>query len=319
MPPRIPLPFFTSPRVITTSVPRFVSSTSKPNLTNAGPSTTPTSPRQPAVGSSTERGNGTGDSKAKRQPVGPLPRPLGVRNPPSSVPKTWAQRKEELLDDERHKAKRKALVKEATQGYFHDYNRAKVVGGGKLWIAPNVLIREDKALYFPDIEGRSLLGSSTHTTDLMRGKTTLVSVITTRLSEEHEQSFVQPVLEDVAGHPDFNFVQINHQENKLKSMLISFLTSSLKRTIPEERWGSYLLAGGEWSQRDLKYPLGIENKLLGYVYLVDPNLKIRWAGCGQATPEEAQALRRATAVLLGRMKGVHVPLDARDSNEKDKA
>jgi len=33
--------------------------------------------------------------------------------------------------------------KEASQGYFHDYNLARKANGGKLWIAPPVLIRED--------------------------------------------------------------------------------------------------------------------------------------------------------------------------------
>ncbi|WVF72652.1 hypothetical protein IAT40_007470 [Kwoniella sp. CBS 6097] len=306
MPPRIPLRSLTSvsaTRSLSSSLPRFIPSAPGPS-SKAGPST-PTPPARKGIEKR------TGDEKPKRQPVGPgpLPRPLGIKAVPTAKAKSWNQLKQELMDDERHREKRKALVKEATQGYFHDYNRAKVAGGGKLWIAPNVLIKDERALHFPNIEGRSLLGKDTHTTDLLRGKTTIVSIITTRLSEEHEQSFVQPVLEDVAGHPDFNFLQINHQDNKLKSMLISFLTSSLKRTVPEERWGSYLLARGEWPERDLKQPLGIENKLLGYIYLVDPNLKIRWAGCGQATREEAQALRRATAVLLGRMKGVHVPLN----------
>lgn len=75
--------------------------------------------------------------------VPPLSRPLGSTKQPTSVPKTWAQKKEELLDRDRHKAKRKALLKEASQGYFHDYNLAKKANGGKLWIAPPVLIRED--------------------------------------------------------------------------------------------------------------------------------------------------------------------------------
>ncbi len=48
-------------------------------------------------------------------------------------------------------------------------------------------------------------------------------------------------------------------------------------------------------------PLGMENKLLGYVFLIDSNLKIRWAGCGTAQPKETDDLRRATAVLMARM------------------
>jgi ATPase complex subunit ATP10 len=46
----------------------------------------------------------------------------------------------------------------------------------------------------------------------------------------------------------------------------------------------------------------MENKLLGYVFLVDHNLKIRWAGCGPATPKETEDLRTATAVLMRRMQ-----------------
>ena len=38
-----------------------------------------------------------------------LPRPLGVREPPSSQPKTWAQTKAELLDREKHLEKRRHL------------------------------------------------------------------------------------------------------------------------------------------------------------------------------------------------------------------
>ncbi|WVR07391.1 hypothetical protein IAU60_004432 [Kwoniella sp. DSM 27419] len=328
MPPRLPLNLraLTGPPL--SHAARFASSStsssSKSSLfapSKAGPSTAASTRTAPSGSTSTvaqpapEAASPPAQSSSKGKKTGsnvipPLPRPLGVTFQPNSDPKTWSQRKKELLDDDRHKAKRKALVKEATQGYFHDYNRAKGTGGGKLWMAPNVLIREDKALYFPDISGRSLLGTDVHTTELFKGKTTLVSVITTRLSEEHEQSFVQPVLEDVAGHPDFNFVQINHQENKLKSILVSFLSSSLKRTIPEDRWGSYLIAGGEWSRLDITEPLGIDNKLLGYMYLVDSDCKVRWAGCGAATPEESQALRRATAVLLGRMKGAAEPAAA---------
>jgi ATPase complex subunit ATP10 len=39
-------------------------------------------------------------------------------------------------------------MKEASKGYYHDYNRARRTGGGKLWMAPNVLIREDVRSFF---------------------------------------------------------------------------------------------------------------------------------------------------------------------------
>lgn len=37
------------------------------------------------------------------------------------------------------------------------------------------------------------------------------------------------------------------------------------------------------------------------MFLVDENLKIRWAGCGDAMAEETQALENCTGVLLRRL------------------
>ena len=52
-------------------------------------------------------------------------------------------------------------------------------------------------------------------------------------------------------------------------------------------------------------PLGLENKLVGYVFLIDQNMKVRWAGCGPATDEEVDNLRKATAVLMRRASDSH--------------
>jgi ATPase complex subunit ATP10 len=49
-------------------------------------------------------------------------------------------------------------------------------------------------------------------------------------------------------------------------------------------------------------PLGMVNNRVGYVYLVDEDLKIRWAGCADAKPEEARALESCTGVLLNRLE-----------------
>lgn len=51
----------------------------------------------------------------------------------------------------------------------------------------------------------------------------------------------------------------------------------------------------------VREPLGMANKHVGYVFLVDENLKIRWAGCGDAKAEETSALEQCTGVLLNRL------------------
>jgi mitochondrial ATPase complex subunit ATP10 len=75
--------------------------------------------------------------------------------------------------------------------------------------------------------------------------------------------------------------------------------SSVRRTIPQELHSTYLL-----SRENMEYlrpQLGMMNAHIGYVYLVDEYLRIRWAGCADAMEEEAKALQTATGVLLGRL------------------
>jgi mitochondrial ATPase complex subunit ATP10 len=48
--------------------------------------------------------------------------------------------------------------------------------------------------------------------------------------------------------------------------------------------------------------LGMTNSKVGYVYLVDENLKVRWGGCADAMAEEARALEACTGVLLKRLE-----------------
>lgn len=62
--------------------------------------------------------------------------------------------------------------------------------------------------------------------------------------------------------------------------------------------------------------MGLGNKIVGYVYLVDKNCKIRWAGTGLAFPEEVESLRTATEVLLRRsvQKSPEVAADTSDKS-----
>lgn len=56
-----------------------------------------------------------------------------------------------------------------------------------------------------------------------------------------------------------------------------------------------------YSSRYLREPLGIGNKHVSYVYLVDANKKIRWAACADPKSEEVAALTSCTKVLLDRL------------------
>ena len=95
----------------------------------------------------------------------------------------------------------------------------------------------------------------------------------------------------------------------LKSFLVKLFSNSLRATVPPELHATYLV-----SSQNLEYvrdSLGMTNSKVGYVYLIDETLKIRWGGCADATLKEAQSLESCTGVLLKRLEEIQ--------NEKQRA
>ncbi|KAL7007872.1 Mitochondrial ATPase complex subunit atp10 [Cystobasidiomycetes sp. EMM_F5] len=207
-----------------------------------------------------------------------LPRPLGVSDSPHLETKSW---KERMLSQEERLRERKHLVKQASKGYFEDYNALRRTGG-KAWLAPKTLIQEKASLYFPEIAGTSITSKSKeiNTTDVLKGKISLVGMLSTRASEAHVQSYAARITEAMKNEPLFQFVQINCQENRLKWILVGIFISSLRRSVPPQHRDTYFV-----STQNLEYlrePMGMMNKHCGYVYLVDENAKIRWAAASFA-------------------------------------
>ncbi|KZT23703.1 hypothetical protein NEOLEDRAFT_1157210 [Neolentinus lepideus HHB14362 ss-1] len=233
-----------------------------------------------------------------------LQRPLGVKAQPTTLRKSWGESQyDTLIDREKRLDQRRHLIKQIGKGYYEDLINTRH-WGGKTWIAPKTVIREDKALYFPDIVGKSLdKDAEVHTADLLRGKISVVGILGTQISDEHIRYFVLPTNEAYfrnPKYPEYQHVLINLQENILRSMLVSLFTSRIRKNTPPELHSTYLL-----SSQDMEYQreaMGLNNKYVGYVYLVDENLKIRWAGCGDAKVEESEALLRCTKVLLERLQ-----------------
>ncbi|KAG0144160.1 hypothetical protein CROQUDRAFT_65335 [Cronartium quercuum f. sp. fusiforme G11] len=227
-----------------------------------------------------------------------LPRPLGVEKAPSTAPATKEEKLAKLVDEESRLRERKHIISEVSKGYYHDWATLRH-NGNKLWTAPPSLIREERSLFFPDIKGIALANKQmTHTTDLFEDKITLLAIESTRMSEEHTRSFYTEPTRILAGENNFQLVRINVQENPLKSWLVSLFINKLRQSIPSHQQTKYLL-----SNQNLEYirePLGMVNKLLGYIYLIDHNKKIRWAGCGFANVEEMRSLFVSSKSLLKR-------------------
>jgi ATPase complex subunit ATP10 len=243
---------------------------------------------------------GETSDEAPTPTIPPLRRPLGVLDVPTIKTKTLSERSADFLNQEKQLEKRRHLVKEASTGYFYDLHMTRV-HGGKTWMAPKVLIQEDKALYFPNIVGNRLdNGVKAHTTQLCAGKVSVIAMLTTKISEIHAASYTKWLNHLHQRSPIYQYIQINLQENILKSLLVHLFLSSLRSKIPPHQHTRYLV-----SRQNMEYvrePLGMTNGRIGYVYLVDENMKVRWAACADAKKEEEEALIHCAGVLLNRLK-----------------
>lgn len=133
----------------------------------------------------------------------PLPwldRPLGVAIKPlrHAPTLTTSERAKAYVEGGRAEERRR-LVQSATQGYFHDFHSLRS-HGGKTWRAPNTLIRSDRARWFPNVEGTCLKDKEKKCTlDMFEGKVSVVTLLTSRISEVSGRSSASSEREGSSG------------------------------------------------------------------------------------------------------------------------
>ena len=169
---------------------------------------------------------------------------------------------------------------------------------GKTFLSPLKLFKAESALHFPNMQGYTLASSrkTADTTRILEGKTSLVSVFSGTWAERQTQTFVgmkeNPQLEAMVkelGSRDLQRVWINIEEDWMKAGLIWLFLGRVRRRLVKEEWGrSFVVRRGV--EDDVKMSIGMANGKVGYVYLVDGNCRIRWAGSGDASSEEREGL-----------------------------
>lgn len=99
----------------------------------------------------------------------------------------------------------------------------------------------------------------------------------------------------------------------MRALILKASLGALRKVMAEEAWGRYFIVnkgfnpGGRWlAPTDfpggVREALGIANGKVGYVFLVDRECRIRWAGSGNALPGEAEALARGVKKLVEDMR-----------------
>ncbi|KZV95867.1 hypothetical protein EXIGLDRAFT_609999 [Exidia glandulosa HHB12029] len=235
-------------------------------------------------------------------PVPPLSRPPGLEHPPGEdAPPTGAfsGMLRAMRDQQSSLREHEHIKKQLSRSYVSDVRDLTRKHGGKTWVAPNVLIREDAARYFPEVTGVSIdTRGRVNTRHMCAGKVSLVTIMGTSLSEEHVSSFTHDAVETHKSNPHFRFVQINLQENKMKYYVLSLFVARLRDKIDPALQPYYIISAQNFEY--LRDPMLMQNKFVGYVFLLDPQQRIRWAGSAFATPAERDSLRRCAGVLLDR-------------------
>lgn len=145
------------------------------------------------------------------------------------------------------------------------------------------------------------------TTTVLRGKISIVSIFSNRYADTHVDSFLDaqknPKLEKVlrSGGQDVQRIYINVPDNRMLLWLVRFCMSSIKKSYPETEHDRYFLVRDGFDDQ-LKEAIGIMNKVVGYVYLVDADCRIRWAGSGNALPEELTTMNLALQKLISEQR-----------------
>ncbi|EDO18722.1 hypothetical protein Kpol_1055p79 [Vanderwaltozyma polyspora DSM 70294] len=240
-------------------------------------------------------------NSSKEFEVVKLIKPVGLIDPPSKSTKyKEGNSLKDMLDPEKTEKRSEELGLEFNRSGMYDmYTFRKT--NGKLFEAPQSYWKDNKALYFPHVIGRSLVGRiNQNIEDSLKGKISIVKIFTNPVAEKMTDSFTKNEELDVDyANKDFEklkdwnsqIVEINLIDSKAKEIIFKlFGMSKLRKLVPSFLHKNYFLSLRTQIPFTVREQLMINNMYTGYVMIVDPNLKIRWIACGNATEEDFKTL-----------------------------
>ncbi|AET38759.1 Atp10p Ecym_3266 [Eremothecium cymbalariae DBVPG len=234
-----------------------------------------------------------------------LKKPVGLEcSPDRSIPYTKGNSLKDMFKQDKTTQRAEELALEFSKSGMYDvYTFRKT--NGKLFLSPPSYWRAEKSLYFPHLVGRTLANAEkTCLEDTLRGKLSIIKIATSVAGEKLVNSYFQNENIDYLanGHELLNdkqstmstaaaqIIDINFSENWVKSLIVNLSLRKLRNEIPERRHSQYFVCAREQLPFMIREKLLLNNPYTGYVYVVDPQLRIRWMACGAAQPKDFELL-----------------------------
>lgn len=130
--------------------------------------------------------------------------------------------------------------------------------------------------------------------DDAKAQCTFVAIAYKQFGAKMLGSWTVPFQEAFQGNTRVEVVHLNITEGWFLSKLQGYLTNSARKNTPQEEWPTTLLHYAsnveDPSLATFKDTLRMHNTLTGYVYLLDGLGRVRCAGSGTASPEEARRI-----------------------------
>jgi ATPase complex subunit ATP10 len=201
-------------------------------------------------------------------------------------------------------------TKQVAKPYFREWSNLRH-HEGKTFISNPRLFKADRSLYFPNMHGITLATpkDAQNTTTQLRGSISIVNLFSSVWAEGQVATFTGPqqnpgLVEALAsGGKHVQRIDINLEENRMKAWLVKTFMWRMRQKLPKEQHSRYFLVQKGFDQA-LKETVGMMNSKVGYVYLVDDECRIRWAGSGPADAKELEALNAGVRKLIEEKKAL---------------
>ena len=180
---------------------------------------------------------------------------------------------------------------------------------GKIFASNPKMFKKESALFFPNFWGYTLDREEAEITSVMKGKISVVCVFSRRWAEEQCSTFVggaqNPELwNTVKENSDLvRFIDISVEESLLSRSILWVFSGNIKKEKKEPFQKYFVL---KRIKERVRQVLGMINHKSGYVYLVDPECKIRWAGSGDAWEGEKESLAAGVRRLIEQQKAARL-------------